>query len=394
MKFGWYALAGLTFAAGSVYSNELGAPLGATGAPGEDTCVVCHAGTLNSGSGRVTITFPGGSTYAPGQAVRMRVTVEDPTARRWGFSITAKREASNVFAGSFSIPAGTPSTVRFSPNSSQHLTHSINGTFRGMAGPRSWEFDWTAPSAGTGPVRFYAAGNAANNDGSDNGDRIYTSNLAVAEASSGPNTVLPQFAFGGGWSSYLYFTNTSSDQVSFPVRFYTDTGADLSFGGTSTRQMIIPAGGTALIQAQNTGDLQQGWATWDMPAGVVGYGVFRQAVPGRPDQEAVVPFSTTSGTRASLIYDDSNLTTGLAIWYNGSSSATVTLTARDESGAQIGTGTVALSPGTKTAFALSEKIPAISLKRGWLEVTTSTGNIAVLGLRFTFSAFTSIPPSQ
>lgn len=263
-----------------------------------------------------------------------------------------------------------------------------------MAGPRSWEFDWTAPSAGTGPVRFYAAGNAANNDGSDNGDRIYTSNLAVAEASSGPNTVLPQFAFGGGWSSYLYFTNTSSDQVSFPVRFYTDTGADLSFGGTSTRQMIIPAGGTALIQAQNTGDLQQGWATWDMPAGVVGYGVFRQAVPGRPDQEAVVPFSTTSGTRASLIYDDSNLTTGLAIWYNGSSSATVTLTARDESGAQIGTGTVALSPGTKTAFALSEKIPAISLKRGWLEVTTSTGNIAVLGLRFTFSAFTSIPPSQ
>ena len=353
-----------------------------------------HAGTLNSGSGRVTITFPGGSTYAPGQAVRMRVTVEDPTARRWGFSITAKREASNVFAGSFSIPAGTPSTVRFSPNNSQHLTHSINGTFRGMAGPRSWEFDWTAPSAGTGPVRFYAAGNAANNDGSDNGDRIYTSNLAVAEASSGPNTVLPQFAFGGGWSSYLYFTNTSSDQVSFPVRFYTDTGADLSFGGTSTRQMIIPAGGTALIQAQNTGDLQQGWATWDMPAGVVGYGVFRQAVPGRPDQEAVVPFSTTSGTRASLIYDDSNLTTGLAIWYNGSSSATVTLTARDESGAQIGTGTVTLSPGTKTAFALSEKIPAISLKRGWLEVTTSTGNIAVLGLRFTFSAFTSIPPSQ
>lgn len=400
MKTRSVALVVVAFA-GVCFANQDGALPGLTGAPGDDTCVVCHTGVLNSGPGRVTITFPAGSTYTPGQTVRMKVTVEDPVARRWGFSITAKREASTTFAGSFAIPSTpSPAVVRFTQGSNQYLTHTINGTFRGTANTASWEFDWTAPAAGTGPVRFYVAGNAANNNGSDSGDRIYTSNLAVAEASSTPpavstgNTVMPQFAFGGGWSSYLYFTNTSSAQVSFPVRFYTDTGADLSFGGTSTRQMIIPAGGTALIQAQNTGDLQQGWATWDMPAGVIGYGVFRQAVAGRPDQEAVVPFSTTSGTRASLIYDDSNLTTALAIWYNGTASATITMTARDESGAQIGTGTVTLSPGTKTAFALSDKVPAISLKRGWVEVTTSTGNIAVLGLRFTSSAFTSIPPSQ
>ncbi len=326
--------------------------------------------------------------------------MEDPSASRWGFNLTVRRESSNDFVGSFAVPSTpTPAVVAIrNQGTARYVTHSGNGTFRAQTSQAAWEVDWTAPAAGSGPVRFYAAGNGANNNGANNGDRIYTSNLAVAEASSGPpaaitngNTVLSQFVFGGGWSSSLYFTNPTAAQVSFPVRFYNDSAVEMPFGGTAIRQLIIPARGTTLIQAQNTGSLSQGWATFDLPTGVTGYGVFRQAVQGIPDQEAVVPFASTNATRASLTYDESNLVTAAAVWYNGSSSAIVTIVARDEGGAQIGTATLTMQPGTKQAFAVVEKIAAIGGKRGVLEFSTPNGNISVLGLRFAGSAFTSIP---
>jgi hypothetical protein len=249
-------------------------------------------------------------------------------------------------------------------------------------------------------VRFYVAANAANNNGNQGGDRIYTSDLSVAEGSGPPPAITPgsnilsQFVFGGGWSSSLYFTNNSGAQVSFPVRFYNDSAAEMPFAGGAVKQLIIPNRGTTLIQAQNTGSLQQGWATFDMPSGVTGYGVFRQAVPGIPDQEAVVPFALTNGTRASLIYDDSALVTAAAIWFNAAQQGTVTVTAFDESGTQIGTANITMPPGTKVAFALRDRIPAVEGRRGSVEFTTATGNISVLGLRFANAAFTSIPAVQ
>jgi sugar lactone lactonase YvrE len=39
--------------------------------------------------------------------------------------------------------------------------------------------------------------------------------------------VLPQFAFGGGWYSALYFTNTGNGAVSFTVNFLADSGTPL-----------------------------------------------------------------------------------------------------------------------------------------------------------------------
>ena len=248
-------------------------------------------------------------------------------------------------------------------------------------------------------MRFYAAGNAANNNGADTGDKIYNANLAVAEqaAVTPPsittgNTVFNQFVFGGGWYTAMYFTNQSASQVSFNVNFYTDSATMLTLGGATFKTVLIPAGGTAIVEAQNTGSLTQGWATFDLPTGVSGYGVFRQSVPGKADQEAVVPFASSTGTKSLLTFDESNFTTAVAIWYNGSSNGAVTLTARDESGNTVGTAVLTMTPGTKQAFAITDRIPAISGKRGSVIVSTAAGSVAVLGLRFGGSAFTSIPP--
>ena len=43
----------------------------------------------------------------------------------------------------------------------------------------TWTMNWTAPSTNVGQIRFYAAFNAANGNGNNSGDVIYTSNLFV-----------------------------------------------------------------------------------------------------------------------------------------------------------------------------------------------------------------------
>ena len=398
------ALLALLFTA-SGWANSTGAPLNTTGAPGNITCaqVGCHSSfPLNSGSGKLTLAAGGGATtYTPGQTIRMRVTLEDPAAARWGFNLTVRKEGSPDFAGAVAVPSTpTPAVVNVrTDGATRFVTHSPNGTFRTQRTQASWEFDWTAPVAGTGPVRFYVAGNAANNSGDEGGDRIYTANLALAEAPTvvpmpaipNGNSTLPQFLFGGGWTSLLFFTNATAAQVAFPVRFYSDAAAAMEFDGSSTKPVTIPPQGTFTIQSAIAESLSQGWATFDLPAGVTGYVVFRQSMEGLPDLEAAAPFSATNATKVRFTYDESNVITRAMVWYNGLADATIAIIARDETGSQIGTATIAMTPGTKQALTVVELIPATGGKRGVLEFSTSAGNIAVLGLRFAGSAFTSIP---
>jgi hypothetical protein len=128
---------------------------------------------------------------------------------------------------------------------------------------------------------------------------------------------------------------------------------------------------------------------------VYGYGVFRQSVAGRPDQEAVVPFSDASAISSTLTWDESNFVTAVAIVNPSSTAETVAVTLWDENGNAIGTSSIALAPATKTEAAL-RTLPGLSGmvgNRGSARFTASAGSVAVLGLRFDGSAFTSIPTS-
>jgi hypothetical protein len=211
-------------------------------------------------------------------------------------------------------------------------------------------------------------------------------------------SVLPQFAFGGGWYSALYFTNLTGSPVSFPVSFVSDAGAPLtvpSVGG-STTQVNLAANGTAIIEAPNTGTLAQGYASFTLPSGVFGYGVFRQSVPGKHDQEAVVPLSEQGATSNTLTWDDTTLVTAVSIVNPSSTANTVNVTLWDENGNTIGTSSIALPPNSKTAATL-RSLPGLSGmvgQRGSAQFTVSSGSVAVLGLRFDGLAFTSIPTAN
>ena len=75
-----------------------------------------------------------------------------------------------------------------------------------------------------------------------------------------PPSLLPQVAFGGGWSTALYFTNPTSAAVSFTVSFTADDGTPLTVPSVAGSSITvgIPARGTAIIEAPNIGSLSEG----------------------------------------------------------------------------------------------------------------------------------------
>jgi hypothetical protein len=211
--------------------------------------------------------------------------------------------------------------------------------------------------------------------------------------------ILPQFVFGGGWYSALYFTNTGSAAASFPVNFVSDNGTPLvvpSLGGSSTTVNLQPRG-TAAVLTVNSGSLNQGYASVSLPAGVVGYGLFDFSATGIPNQEAVVPLSGASSTTSTLIWDDtSNFVTAVAIVNPSNVATTVTITLRDTTGATIANSAVFLQAKSKTEAVLRTLpgLAGMAGNRGSADFTATSGNVAVLGLRFINFAFTSIPTTD
>jgi hypothetical protein len=99
--------------------------------------------------------------YTPSEPLNILIRVEEGTV--YGFEITA-RDTANQFVGSWTLDAET----RFAGLGIEYVTHSSPSV------TGEWTINWMPPDFATGPVTFYAAGNAANGNGSGSGDHIYT----------------------------------------------------------------------------------------------------------------------------------------------------------------------------------------------------------------------------
>lgn len=160
--------------------NAGGAGAGKTGAPGEQNCTACHAGTAQDGANENILTLLDGTTpvttYTPGQQYTMALVMSSNPAKR-GFQATALT-SSNTMAGTFTAQAGNTSVNGTAKKYANHTSSSNTSS------TLSWNWTWTAPASGTGNVTFYVASNKANNNGNDNGDVIYLSQHVFSEASS------------------------------------------------------------------------------------------------------------------------------------------------------------------------------------------------------------------
>src|SRR5690606_16099069 len=126
----------------------------------------------NSGPGSVAVTIDGQPLseyrYRPGQTVPVVVTVSEAGKNRWGFQATARSDDGCLQAGSFGV---SPTESRVQIVTDVATPQGCSGStieFPGHNFPKSggsgasFEMVWTAPAEGFGPVRFAAAGNAAN----------------------------------------------------------------------------------------------------------------------------------------------------------------------------------------------------------------------------------------
>src|SRR5712692_6128402 len=179
----------------ALYGFSTGPPIMRTGAAvdGGVTCAVCHTsfGPANSDPlGKVTIrTDP----YKPGVKQIVKVTVEHPEGLRWGFQLTA-RLASDETKQAGTFDPGDSFRVRCTPAGAdgpcsgalEFISHTRNANFDSTAPGtplgHTFEVSWTPPATDAGNIVFYAAGNAANNNGNNQGDRIYTTSLRIGVA--------------------------------------------------------------------------------------------------------------------------------------------------------------------------------------------------------------------
>lgn len=161
-------------------TDRTGSPL----SPGTCGVVGCHSANafgpslsvrlLDANSQPVTV-------YTPGASYQLEVVVNTQTnAQRFGFQAVALTGANNTNAGTLAAATGIQVIPLSGRRYAEHSMKSVSNTFR---------TPWTAPAAGTGEVRFYAAGLAANNNGTTSGDGVasLTTPLTVTELTSSTN---------------------------------------------------------------------------------------------------------------------------------------------------------------------------------------------------------------
>lgn len=152
---------------------------GYTGSPSDaKTCTDCHTTnpTPVPADEWITTNIPV-SGYVPGTKYTVTATGTDIAAQKFGFQITCE-DGSNAKSGTFVIT--DPERTKIAGGGDGWVTHTSDGTVITGIG-NTWSMDWIAPAEGTGTVTFYAAFNAADGDGTNNGDLIYTSSTSVGE---------------------------------------------------------------------------------------------------------------------------------------------------------------------------------------------------------------------
>ncbi len=203
------------------WGHEVGAfiegpPASLTGAPGEQTCLVCHA-SFELGSGPGTLTINGlPANYTPNQEAQVTVRLRQEDRVYYGFQITALDQSGRQ-AGTLIVtdPATTqPNSGVVGGNLRRYIQHTQQGAIPVVFDEREWTFRWRAPATLVGPVTFYAAGNAADGNIEPTGDYIYATSATVLDrGSTEPIQVVLSRDGSGQLQAIVTITNPLPDPV-------------------------------------------------------------------------------------------------------------------------------------------------------------------------------------
>lgn len=232
----WCALLALPTA---MFGLSTGAPIERTGAAidGGQDCTACHRTFAPANSDPRGYVRIFAVNYTPGKKQTIRVQIYHPESLRWGFELTSRltsdeTKKAGTMAANSSVQIRCAGGVT-APCGEQRefATHIQAATLQGANGMHTYAVEWTPPDTNVGDVVLYAAGNAANNSGTNAGDRIYTTSLRLSPA---PALATP--------------TVTNDSGV-----------AAQAFGGGKT----ISSGSWIEIFGLNLTNVTREWATWD-----------------------------------------------------------------------------------------------------------------------------------
>lgn len=258
-----------------VAADIAGPERGYTGAPGEQTCSVCHSGGALGG----TLKIEGvPSVYEANKDYPVTVTLMQTSKVRFGFQVTVIDDSGRASGTVLITDASRTQLLTFlvGGNSRKYIEHTETGTLLVSPGTGSWTFTWRAPAAPAGRATFYVAGNIANANASASGDAIYTTQVSslapsaiptltsVSAASFDPGSVAPgsivaAFAPGNVLAGDTAVAGTvplPDELIGTRVRVTdsigTERGAGLFFASPGQINLEIPpetALGTATVKA-------------------------------------------------------------------------------------------------------------------------------------------------
>ncbi len=164
-----------------LFSYSTGTPGGKTGSMGDDgnTCTDCHTGTAQAQTDWITTDIPAEGFFA-GETYTITATGTHAGVVKFGFELTAEDE-SGAKTGTFIITEETRTKLA---NSNSSVTHVAAGNIP-TGDSNSWTMEWTAPNPAPEMVKFNAAFNAANGNGTTSGDVIYKTEISVNQAHVG-----------------------------------------------------------------------------------------------------------------------------------------------------------------------------------------------------------------
>jgi hypothetical protein len=242
----------MAFSEGVSIHNKAGAPAGTCGDPagGGVTCKSCHAGTnLPPIKGVITSTIPAGG-YTAGNTYTVTAKFVRAGHSAFGFQISPQDSSTGIFLGTLANISGTQLD-----NTGKYITHLSSST--SGSGSKTWSFKWTAPATGKGPVTFYGAFNATNNNGTQSGDSIFTSTYVVSE-----NTTSVQDMEKNN-VAVSAFPNPTMGKLN--VRFYLPEicSVEIQLFDVSGKQLH-----TLLAKSEKHGEISESFNLFSFPAGI------------------------------------------------------------------------------------------------------------------------------
>lgn len=170
----------LIFNKQEAHSNVAGAPAGKTGSPGDaSNCSGCHTGSsVITNQSLITSDIPTDG-YVPGVTYNITASISKPGINKFGFQVSPQNTIGQLKG---TLINSTPTLTQLI-STGKYITHKSAGT-AGTSNSNTWNFQWTAPAAGTGALTFYGAFVAANNSGNTSGDQVFLSSLPVQENSA------------------------------------------------------------------------------------------------------------------------------------------------------------------------------------------------------------------